>query len=304
MNRPSNPLVSIIIPAFNAGELIRKTIQSILKQTHTDYECLIINDGSTDNTLDILKEFKDQRIIIHTILNHGGPSKPRNIGLKNARGKYIFIFDSDDLMEPTKLEECINIFECYDDADFIFSDFKSINEENLIINESFLSIYQSFRGLLTQRDGKIFSLAKDELPNELVKANFIGTSSVAIRANKLTEIEIFNESLKSGDDLLAWIKLSEKMNFYFINKPLHAYRVTKTNISNTNLERLLNNKIIVLNTIISQYKLDKILLKDCLDKRSEYNFGLAYYYSSNRDFILSLVIFLIFFLFILRCVLR
>lgn len=91
-----------------------------------------------------------------------------------------------DIMEPTKLEECVNIFESYNDADFIFTDFKCINEKEQLIKNSFLFKFQSFRGFLIQKSADIYSLKSNSIQNELVKANFIGTSSVAFSANKIT----------------------------------------------------------------------------------------------------------------------
>ena len=288
MTKKNNPVVSIIVPTYNARLYIKKTIESFLNQSFQDFECLIINDGSTDNTIQIVKKFTDPRVKVHTIKNSGGPSKPRNKGIEKAQGKYIFIFDADDLMEPSKLQIYIDVFESNSDVDFIFSDFSCINEQGEITNKSFLSEYQDFRKLLVKSSNQQYSLTRKYLTNELVKANFIGTSSVAFKADKLHHNIIFNESLKSGDDMLAWINLSAIMNFYFIDKPLHSYRLTTTNISNTNIERLLKNKIKVLGMVIGQNMPDKKLIKDCLDKRSEYNFSLGYYYSTNKDFTSSL----------------
>src|SRR6185503_3925511 len=102
-----NHLVSIIIPAYNAGSYIEETLQSIFNQTYQSWEIIIINDGSTDNTLDVVKTFTDKRVDCITQKN-GGVASARNKGLYFAKGEYVVFFDADDLMTPAFLSERVN----------------------------------------------------------------------------------------------------------------------------------------------------------------------------------------------------
>ena len=102
-----NNLISIIIPTFNNEKQIKTCIDSVLKQTYELLEIIIINDGSTDNTLDILQKYDDKRIIIYTTKN-GGVSKARNIGLEKANGDYIGFVDADDRIDYEMFENIIN----------------------------------------------------------------------------------------------------------------------------------------------------------------------------------------------------
>lgn len=107
-------LVSIIMPAHNAAKTIRESIESVLSQTFTDWELLIINDSSTDETEQIVSEYikKDNRIkLLHTDKSVGKPFYPRNIGIKAAEGRYIAFLDSDDVWLATKLEHQIPLFD-------------------------------------------------------------------------------------------------------------------------------------------------------------------------------------------------
>ena len=98
------PKVSVIIPVYNGEKYLQKAIDSILNQTFTDFEIIIVNDASIDGTADILDSLNDPRIHIITHKNNSGPSESRNDAIRNSSGKYIAIMDSDDLSVPQRLE--------------------------------------------------------------------------------------------------------------------------------------------------------------------------------------------------------
>lgn len=101
---PKKGKVSIITSTYNNGQYISQAINSVLNQTYTDWEMLIVDDGSTDGTIDVAKKFKDSRIH-NFILEHSGiPSISRNVGIKHSTGEYIAFLDADDLWPPQKLE--------------------------------------------------------------------------------------------------------------------------------------------------------------------------------------------------------
>ena len=107
------PFFSIVTTVYNKEKYIKQCILSVLNQTFGDFEFIVVNDCSTDNTLNVLEEFKDDRVKIHNIANNRGVSFCRNYGLKNACGKYIYFIDSDDYLEETILkrayeELCLN----------------------------------------------------------------------------------------------------------------------------------------------------------------------------------------------------
>lgn len=105
----SSPLVSIIMPAFNAAKFIEEAIRSVLNQTYSNWELLIINDGSTDETEEKIKQFIDSRIIYFKKLN-GGASSARNVGLKNMKGDFFCFLDADDIYPSESIEARIDIF--------------------------------------------------------------------------------------------------------------------------------------------------------------------------------------------------
>lgn len=277
---------SIIIPAYNAGGYIGETLRSISEQTFSDFECIVIDDGSKDNTLEEVSKHPDNRVRVISQANSGGPAHPRNVGVSAAKGEYVFIFDADDVMEPNKLETYIGIFGSNKRVDFIFSDFSVIDEKGQVVKPRFLADYSSFRRSLKKMEESIFEFNMENFIEDIVSANFIGTSGVAFKKSLVDKTMLFDESVSSGDDKLAWVKLSKFSKFYFCDKVLHSYRVRPGSISNNNSEKLLKNKIMVLAKIgeISRGKQERDAIAT---KLGEYNYSLGYCYFLQKKYSLS-----------------
>lgn len=110
------PLVSIVMPAYNSGMYIGEAIRSVLAQTHRNWELLVVNDGSTDATVEVLSGFDDPRIKIFHKTN-GGIGSARNLGLRNATGRFLSFLDSDDLLPPKSLEARLQVLQAHPEAD-------------------------------------------------------------------------------------------------------------------------------------------------------------------------------------------
>lgn len=126
-------LVSIIMPSYNSAKTIRETIESVLSQTYRNWEMLIINDCSTDNSVDIIREYcgKDSRIrMFNTEVQSGAPSLARNIGIENARGKYIAFLDSDDVWLPERLQNQV-AFQESNNYDIVYSYYKKMSYDGV-----------------------------------------------------------------------------------------------------------------------------------------------------------------------------
>lgn len=274
---------SVIVPAYNAEKYIEQTLDSILSQSFSDIEIIVIDDGSTDATADRVRALAEHDARVKYIYqqNSGGPAKPRNVGLAAAQGEYIFIFDSDDIMLPGKIEKYINVFLSNNDIDVIFSDFQVIDELGNVLSESFLYEYQSFRRICEYQTDNVFKLNMNNFHEEIIKANFIGTSGVAFK--RPVYQSLFDERFSSGDDILAWASLAETKNFYFIDFPLHKYRKRDGSISNKNLESLLNNKIKILAEISSLCKTSSAK-NAAVEKQNEYFYSLGYMYRSQKKY--------------------
>jgi len=183
-------LVSVIVPTYNRGCFIRETINSALNQTYQNFEIIIIDDGSTDNTKEIIKSFNDNRIKYVFQKHSGLPASSRNTGIKIAKGEYIAFLDSDDLWFPLKLEKQIKAIERNPD--------KLLISTNGIIFPSIFKI----KFLSLNKDKEIFF-------KELLKKNIIINSSVLMKKNLVNKIGFLDENiiLKSGEDHDYWLRI-------------------------------------------------------------------------------------------------
>lgn len=237
------PKASIIIPAYNAASFIDRTLESIVGQSFKDYECIVIDDGSTDDTASRVRALGDSRFRVITIENSGGPAIPRNIGLSAAEGEYVFIFDSDDIMLPQKVEKCISALDKHRKAAWLFTNFQTIDEEDTLLNNNFLQEYSTLWDICGSSEGGLYSLDRDKTFNGIIKVNFIGTSSVVLRKSSLSDGHRFDESLKNSDDRLFWAQLAASHDAIFINEILHQYRIRANALSKKGFDRRAPSKI-------------------------------------------------------------
>ena len=122
MKSNKNPLVSVIVPAYNAEKYIGNCIKSVLQQTYPYFELIIVDDSSTDNTVKIIKSFIDKRIKFLQQINNNGVSSARNNGLSIAQGQWVTFLDADDQWLPTRLEHLIGYIKKIQDSNFFISD--------------------------------------------------------------------------------------------------------------------------------------------------------------------------------------
>lgn len=212
-----NPTVSVIIPTYNRAHLVGRAIQSVLNQTYQDFELIIVDDGSTDNTEEIIKEFQEQDKRIKYIKhdkNKGG-STTRNTGIKAARGEYIAFQDSDDEWLPEKLKKQMEVFKnTSSKVGIIYTGFWRIKDnEKTYIPQSWVK----------QKDGNIYF--------ELLKGNFVTTQSIVTRKECFKKAGMFDEKLPRLQDWELVLRLSKYYNFKCIDEPLLVSYYTSDSIS-------------------------------------------------------------------------
>jgi len=208
-----NILVSIIVPVYNVEKLVGKCIQSICNQSYENIEIIIVNDGSTDNSLEVIRQYKDNDPRIQLIdQKNMGLSGARNRGISAAKGKYIVFVDSDDMIEPSLVKECLALIE-QDSSDIVVYGYKKV-KENLT--------------LIAQPDNGNRTLDQKEALNELLSLNI---SPMA--CNKFIKAELFKQNNiefplgKLHEDIGTTYKLFAKANkitttsksyYYWINR--------------------------------------------------------------------------------------
>lgn len=191
----NDKIVSIIIPTYNRANCIRETITSVLNQTYQNFEIIIIDDGSIDNTKEIIQAFLDERIKYIYQEHNGLPASARNKGLKLAKGEYIAFLDSDDLWFPQKLKIQIN--------------FMKENPSILLVatNGLIFTLKPNMKVLSLKNNIKISF-------KELLQNNIIINSSVMMRKNVIQIIGFLDESsvLRYGEDCDYWLRLLNLKN--------------------------------------------------------------------------------------------
>lgn len=211
----SVPFFSIVIPTYNHAQLIGRCIDSLLKQTYQNWEAIIVNNFSEDNTIEVIEAYNDYRIRLINNSNDGVIAVSRNKGLSEAKGDWICFLDSDDWWYPNKLEASLQYLECYD---LIYHD---------------LDIYTSVHKTNSVAKGR--TLRGDIAKDLIINGNGIVNSSVVIKKEVIElvgEITV-NENLIMVEDYDYWIRVAKVTNrFKYIDQSLGGYWVGE-NISYT-----------------------------------------------------------------------
>jgi len=276
------PKASIIIPVFNAEGYIGETLRSILDQSFSDFELIIVDDGSTDDTADIIQNFCDQRIRYLYQANSGRPAAPRNRAIRESTGDIIFVFDSDDVMLPGKLKETIELFELAPSAGLVFTGFACINETGQIINPSFLAPYHTLTDLpKTQISKNGFLIKADNALKGLAASNYLGTSGVAIRRNVFETVGYFDEEVRNSDDFLMWQAIASQYDFLYIPDIYHHYRVRSGSISLRRIEERAPGLIACVEKMKRYHAHDANSIRLLDEKIRRYHFEAGYSYFSQ-----------------------
>lgn len=215
----NNNFVSVVIPTYNGEKTIANAIQSVLNQTHTNFELIIVDDGSIDGTKKIISSFqkKDKRIKYFYEKNSGGPAKPKNFATTIARGDYIAYLDHDDEWLPEKLQKQIDLF-CRSDAQVAL-----VGCDAYLIDENGKNV-----GAYTT------PTHKEPLPWLLFVDFIYSNSSVMIKKSVVDRVGSRDEKLMYAEDWDMWIRIiSAGYSFGFVRRPLIKYRLSTTNTTNT-----------------------------------------------------------------------
>lgn len=214
----NNPLVSIIVPCYNQAQYLDEALQSVLVQTHINWECIIVNDGSTDHTEEVVKRWvsKDSRFVCLKKENRG-LSSARNAGLEAAKGDYIQFLDSDDYIVKTKLE--LSLEGLQDETDtIVISNFNMFTENINDLQNPFCNLKAenfNFKSLLFGWDYEF---------NIPIHCGFF--------RKKIFDDFRFPEDLKAKEDWIFWlVSFQVEPNVIFIDKSLAYYRIHKTSMT-------------------------------------------------------------------------
>ena len=224
----NSPLVSIVIPTYNHAPMLHRALATVIEQTYQNWNAIVVNNFSTDNTLEVVTGFNDPRIQCVNFRNNGVIGASRNEGIALASGKYVAFLDSDDTWFTGKLEQCVEVLESGSDL---------VCHAEYWIDES--------------GNSRLVAYGPSEAAthhNLIYKGNRISTSATVVRATLLKEVNGFDISpeLISTEDYDLWIRLAAKSNrFAFIDEPLGEYHRHDNNVS-ANIEKHLAAELALL----------------------------------------------------------
>ena len=269
-------LVSVVIPSYNASKYIETTIRSVLAQTYTRIEIILVNDGSTDDTAEIVKPFIDSNQIIYISQLNGGVSSARNTGINRASGEFICCLDADDWMYPDNVQEKISCLQ-EKQADMVFS-WAEVTDANLVMTEY-------FKGADVTDFGKsVFVFSNPPVPSP---------SSAIVRKTALMEVGLFDTRLSVSADLDMWIRLSFNYKIVKVEKPLIKYRLMEGSM-HSDIRGMIDN----VEHILAKYKNNKPLQKRIRKYRKDFYYsvvGNAVHTRNPKNFVKYLVKYFIYF---------
>ncbi len=255
----TEPRVSVIIPTYNRAALIKKSIQSVLDQSFSDFELIVVDDASTDDTELIVSRVPDSRIRYIKLHENCGGSAARNAGIRNARAELLAFQDSDDEWMPDKLLKQV----------------ATMDTAGRVVGVVYSGFWQNAGrrrwyfpdASIKNKDGQIFS--------QLLLGNFISTQTVVARKEYLSQVGLFDESLPRLQDWDLFLRLAKICEFRCIDEALVNVYYTPDSISSKNHSLLESLKI-----IFSKFSKDFAADKDALSK---IQFVFANTYRRERD---------------------
>jgi glycosyltransferase involved in cell wall biosynthesis len=219
------------MPAYNTERFIAASIRSALDGDEPDVEVLVIDDGSTDGSVEAARAVGDPRVTVIQSPASGGPSRPRNIGLRTARAPYVSLLDSDDLLKPRKLGASLAALDRHPSAGFAFGNYERMDADGNVFETSFDYAYPVFRGLKSEPAGTDWRLIPQrELARGLLYENFIGTSGVVVRRDLALSLGGFDETLANADDFDLWFRLAHSADALYSPVIGHSYRVHSASV--------------------------------------------------------------------------
>ena len=278
------PLVSVVIPTYNSAQYLPQTIESVLSQSWQNFEIIIVDDGSTDNTQEVVGAFNSNKIRYIRQENSGGPSRPRNVGIHHARGKYISLLDSDDLMSRNKLAEAVSFLERYSDLGLVFANFEVCNERGDSFPGTFLDEFPTFWELPKKQVGEKWFIIESALAYKtLLCENFIGTSGTVVPKEVFLSVGKFDENIAGPEDRDMWLRISRRYALGYLDAVGHQYRHRETGIMGRGAAVLAPYRIRVMRKQL-ETGLPPSLRRHARRNIAQSMFGLGYHWQSLGDF--------------------
>lgn len=264
--KKTTPLISVVITCYNYGKYIAGCLQSVLAQTFKDFEIILVDDGSTDNTNEEIQPYLSDHRLSYIQQENSGQARAKNVGVKNASGKFIAFLDADDLWDVAKLEKQMALFSS-EKIGIVYSRARFIDADG--------------RDLDYQVTGKYLQPRRGNVTEFLLMDNFIPFSSSIVRRDCLLSLGAFDESLKMGIDWDLWLRQSTRYHFDFVDEPLLIYRLGHPGQMSKNVEERQRCSDQILNGFIQKYS--NFVTKRALRRARAYTYLNRGGYQADRN---------------------
>jgi len=219
------PTVSVVITCYNYGEYLAGCLESVLAQTYIDYEIIVVDDGSTDNTSEVIKPYLEYSNVRYIFQENGGQANAKNRGIAESKGEFIAFLDADDLWEQDKLQKQMKLFH-NSEVGVVYSCAKLVDSDG--------------KGKKSFPQSKSLQPKAGKVTESLFLDNFVWFSSSVVRKECFSKCGQFDESLQMGIDWDLWLRISTQYTFDFVAQSLLLYRIGHSGQMSHNIETRYN----------------------------------------------------------------
>lgn len=260
MTTPANPLISIITPTYNRADFIEQAVDSVLGQTYANFELLIVDDGSTDNTRELLAPALEDPRVYYFHQENQGQSVARNLALSHAKGDFVCFLDSDNYWPTGKLEHQVELFRQHPDYDVIYGDIIVIDEKGEEVSRKNMKRYSG------------------HIARYMIRDNCVSMNTAMARRRCFNELGAMSGERRVADDYDLWLRFSARFRFLYVPEFFAYYRVMDDQISSDKTRRFDSNW-----RIITDFRQE---FPDAMSEQ-EFDSGFAAFHSRKARYLAS-----------------
>ncbi len=251
----NNPLVSVVLPTYNRASLLPRAIESVVRQSFCDWEIVVVDDGSTDDTQELLSDYGrrlGERWVSIRQENRGS-SAARNRGIDACRGRYVAFLDSDDEFAPTKLQRQLEVFELRPEIGFVYSDYSILDRGGANHASVFDAKFPLARTVPCESIGAGLYRCKGSLFDTLLRGYFIATIVGMVRREVLGDWLRFDEQRRYAEEWLFFLEVARSTPAGFVDEPLSIHHYTEGSLARSNVYRNLLESRELLHSILRRF---------------------------------------------------
>lgn len=279
-----NGKISVVIPAYNCARYVAAAIDSVLRQSWQNFEIIVVDDGSTDDTAEVVRRYSSDGRLKYLFQENQGPGAARNAGIRLSEGDYICFLDSDDLMKEDSLMVRYEAINSSQDLTMIFSDYSIVDKDGEYIDDrltknKFLEYFEKY---VVKKVNDVVFFDKNFIDLYFLFIPYpIWTGTVFFKKYVVDSIGYFRTDLKVSEDTDLWIRIAEKYLIGYVGKSTAIYNHHLSSLTKNNDEIYYIDRIKSLKNVnIYSKKIKKIINKSISE--SFFQLGYHYYYKNNR----------------------